>query len=252
MFGRQPKVKAYWWKEISNFGDALAPFLLARFSGLTRVEWNTISRASVASIGSILEHIPPMWDGYVLGSGKLFEDSRLHLHTNTAKILAIRGPLSARSVRGTFALGDPGILVDQLIDYHPNEKSWDLGIVPHWQDSELVEKFLKLIPSQYTCKVISSHDDPIRVLQQISACKRIVTSSMHGMIAADSFGIPRRVEICKAMERDGGLFKFHDYSESIHTPLEVGKMTTPSRFRIEDVQFSILDAYDELGKAIRK
>ena len=130
-------VKAYWWCEVPNFGDALAPLLLEHFADI-RVEWDTISHARVASIGSILEHIPPLWDGYVLGSGKLMEFSRLHLHTKTATILALRGPLSARGVPGNFALGDPGLLANELVG--PQEKLWDLGIVPHWQDDKLAER----------------------------------------------------------------------------------------------------------------
>jgi pyruvyltransferase len=241
------RVKAYWWCEVPNFGDALAPLLLEHFADI-EVEWGTISHSSVASIGSILEHIPPLWDGFVLGSGKLFEFSRLHLHTNTATILAIRGPLSARGVPGSFALGDPGILADELVG--PQEKLWDLGIVPHWQDDQLAPKFASLIPAPHTVKIISPSDDPLVVLRQIGACRRIVTSSLHGMIVADAFGIPRRVEICPAMARDGGDFKFRDYSASIQTPWEPGKMREASRFRVEDVKFAVYDAYRELGKVL--
>src|SRR5271166_6936186 len=111
-------VKAYWWVGVPNFGDALAPLLLKKFAGL-RVEWATISHSSVASIGSILEHIPPLWDGYIVGSGRLHENSRMNLVQMTsgvsAKILAVRGPLSARGIPGSFAIGDPGILADELV-----------------------------------------------------------------------------------------------------------------------------------------
>lgn len=243
-----PQVQAYWWRERPNFGDALAPLLLERFADL-QVAWNTISRASLASIGSILEHIPPLWDGYIVGSGKLMETSRLHLHTKTATILSLRGPLSAKGVPGSFALGDPGLLANELVG--PQEKIWDLGIVPHWQDNELAEKFSKLVPPPFSTKVINPGDDPLTVLRQIGACRRIVTSSLHGMIAADAFGgIPRRVEICVKTLRDGGDFKFRDYSAAIQTPFVTGKMIEPSRFRIEDVKFSIFDVYQALGKAL--
>ena len=243
-------MKAYWWKEVPNFGDALAPLLLKRFADIDDVEWGTICQAKVASIGSILEHIPPLWDGYVLGSGKLMEFSRLHLHTKTAKILAIRGPLSARGVPGNFALGDPGILADELVG--PQEKQWDLGIVPHWQDKELARRFSSAIKAPWTYKIINPADDPLEVLRQIGACRRIVTSSLHGMIAADAFGnIPRRVEICPAMLRDGGNFKFRDYSESIQTKFEEGVMIEPSRFRVEDVKFALYDCYQALGAELK-
>lgn len=245
---KSTSIKAYWWREVPNFGDALAPLLLERFTD-SRIEWDTISRSQVASVGSILEHIPPLWDGYILGSGKLFEFSRLHLHTKTAKILSIRGPLSARGIPGQFALGDPGILAAELVG--PQEKLFDLGILPHWQDKELVEKFKGLIPKQFTVLPISPAEHPLSVLRQIGSCRRLVTSSLHGMIAADSFGMPRRVEICSAMGRDGGDFKFRDYSASIQTPFETGKMIEASRFRIEDVQFAVYDAYEALKLGLK-
>ncbi len=241
-------VKAYWWKEIPNFGDRITPLLLEHFADL-KVEWDTVSHAQVVAVGSILEHIPPLWDGYVLGSGKLFEFSRLHLHTKTATILAIRGPLSARGIAGTYALGDPGILADELVGIQP--KQWDLGIIPHWQDKELAAKFQALIKAPNTTKVINPKDDPLTVLRQIGACRRVVTSSLHGMIVADAFGIPRRVEICPAMAKDGGDFKFRDYSASIQTPWEPGVMREASRFRVEDVKFAVYDAFRELGKALK-
>ena len=241
--------KAYWWREVPNFGDALAPLLLERFADIEDVQWDTISRASIASIGSILEHIPPLWDGYIIGSGKLFEYSRLHLHTKTAKILSLRGPLSARGVPGDYTFGDPGLLANELVG--PQEKKWDLGIVPHWQDNQLVPRFTRLIKLPHTYKVIDPSDDPLEVLRQIGSCRRIVTSSLHGMIVADSFGeIPRRVEICPAMLRDGGDFKFRDYSASIQTDFKEGIMIEPSRFRVDDVKFAIYDAYQELGRLL--
>jgi pyruvyltransferase len=244
-------VKAYWWREVPNFGDALAPLLLERFAGI-RVAWDTVSRSRVASIGSILEHIPPLWDGYILGSGMLLENSRLQIHQMksgvTAKILALRGPLTARCVPGNYALGDPGILADELVGLQ--EKQWDLGILPHFSDAELVPRFTALMPKGTVIKVIDPGGDPLNVLRQVGGCKRIVTSSLHGMIVSDAFGIPRRVEVAKTLAKDGGDFKFRDYSASIQTKWEPGKMSEASRFRVEDVKFAIYDAYRALGKEL--
>src|SRR5271170_3681750 len=209
-------VKAYWWNEVPNFGDRLAPLLLEHF-GDVKVEWGTISHSKIASIGSILEHIPPLWDGVILGSGRLHEGSRLHLQQLksgvTAKILAVRGPLTARGIPGNFAIGDPGILADELVGLQ--EKQWDLGILPHFSDKELVPRFKALMPSNATVREIDPQQEPLDVIRQIGACRRIVTSSLHGMILSDAFGIPRRVEVSKTLARDGGDFKFRDYSASI-------------------------------------
>jgi pyruvyltransferase len=240
-------IKAYWWRKIKNFGDGLAPFLLDHF-GDADLEWSPIADASIASIGSILEHIPPQWAGYVCGAGRLKENSPLNL--THATVLALRGPLSARGIKGNFALGDPGLLADELVG--PQEKQWDLGIVPHWKDDELVARFTKLIRPPSTIRVISPRYHPLTVVAEIGACKRIVTSSLHGMIAADAFGIPRRVEISSALlnATEGGDFKFRDYSASINTPFEPGRMTQPSRWAIEDAKYQIFDAYKVLEKEL--
>lgn len=244
-------VKAYWWNAVPNFGDAIAPLLLEHFLSehfKIKVEWDTISHSSIASIGSILEHIPPLWDGYILGSGKLKENTQLH-NMSKAKVLALRGPLSARAFKGSHALGDPGLLANELVG--PQEKKWDLGIVPHWKDKELADRFTSIIKPPHTVLVINPKDEPLSVLRAIGSCRRIVTSSLHGMIVSDAFGgIPRRVEMCAALDKEGGDFKFRDYSASIKTPFEVGKMMEPRRFLVDDAKFSIYGAYQELANAL--
>ena len=243
------KVKAYWWIEKLNFGDALAPLILERFANV-KVEWGAVSQASVVAIGSILEHIPPLWKGNILGAGKLIQDSRLHLSGCTTglspKIWAIRGPLSAKGIPGSYALGDPGLLADELVDNQP--KVWDLGIVPHWQDLNLALN--PVFYGKWSTKVIHANESPLEVVKQIGQCRKIVTSSLHGLIIADSWCIPRRLEVCKAMEKDGGLFKFKDYSESIQHTLEVGKVQEPLRFRVEDRQQELYEAYYAFGKSL--
>ncbi len=240
-------MKCYYWRGKPNFGDALAPYILKRFSGVT-ADWDTISRADVIVTGSILEHVPPLWHGTILGAGRLYEGGYLHLHTGTAKVRAIRGPLSAKAVPGDFALGDPGLLADELVYVHHRDTG--LGIVPHHAD-----KTLALNPAWYndkwTTTVINPRGNPLDVVRAIGRCKKIVTSSLHGMIVADAFGIPRRFEVNPhASSHEGGLFKFRDYSASIGMPFEPGKTTEASRFRVEDRKHELWDVFREFGKAV--
>jgi pyruvyltransferase len=242
--------KAYWWTRLSNFGDAIAPLLLARFADLTEVECSPIATADIVSVGSVIEHIPKGWGGYIVGSGLLRETSVLKFDPAGAKVLALRGPLTAKKFPGTFALGDPGVLASELFETQP--KRWDLGVVPHWQDVQLADRFANLIPGEFSFKIIDPGDEPLTVLKEIAACRRIVTSSLHGMIVADSMRIPRRVEVCEIMNQDGGLFKFLDYSASIHCGFEIGKMIEADPNRVDDLKFQIWDAYRELSRAYGK
>lgn len=243
--------KSYHWADVPNFGDRLAPLLLERFAGI-KAKWSPIGKAEIVTVGSVLEHIPPLWDGWILGSGKLYEDSRLHLHTNTATILALRGPLSAgQCPPGSYAIGDPGLLAPDLLDSREPEKFWDLGLVPHWSDDGLARDS-RFVNSGWNTRLITPSQDPMTVIREISQCHKIVTSSLHGMILADSFGIPRRFEPVKEWESSqGGMFKFQDYLKSIGAPLITGKLTSVSRLHVEDRKNELYDAYEELGRQVR-
>jgi Polysaccharide pyruvyl transferase len=251
-FAAKPLPKEYHWNEVPNFGDAMAPLLLKRFADLD-TERDTVSHARIVTIGSVLEHVPPEWDGIVLGSGKLLEGSQLGLHTKTATILALRGPLTARQCpAGNYAIGDPGLLVSELVPAQP--KLYDLGIVPHWSDTQLASRpeFSPGAGDKWTAKVISPRGDPVSVITEIARCHRVVTSSLHGAVTADAFGIPRRVEPAGVQWTKDKLFKWRDYSASISTAFEPGRMTEVRRLLVADRQYELFDAYLALGDMVRK
>jgi len=256
-FRRRRPVKAYWWRRVEDFGDMLAPLLLERFADIEHrhVEWAPVGEASVITIGSVLEHVPLGWRGYIAGAGLLRATSKLKFNpaAEGIKVLALRGPMTAKSflkLHRDIPLGDPGNLANELVG--PQPKLWDLGIVPHWQDPFLAAKFKVLVPKNYSIRVIDALAAPLTAVREIASCRRIVTSSLHGMIVADSCGLPRRFEICGPMGPDGSMFKFEDYSASIHMPLEIGKMQEASGNRVDDIKSAIWDAYRELGRAYGK
>jgi pyruvyltransferase len=148
-------------------------------------------------------------------------------------------------------LGDPGLLAADLIDDPEPEKIYDLGIVPHWSD-RILEQRPEFYSSKWDTKVILADRPAMEVITDISHCHKIVTSSLHGMILADSFGIPRRLELVPDWDpSQGGDFKFRDYGESVGAPLITGKVTTVSRLKIEDLKYGLYDAYQELGRLVR-
>jgi pyruvyltransferase len=241
-----PLVCAYWWREEANWGDELAPLLLKRFADVDSV-WRPPHDARVASVGSILEHIPPLWPGVILGSGQLYEGSHHNIHALAGKVLALRGPLTAQSVAGDYAIGDPGLLADELLDEVPC-RTHDLAVVPHWSDHRLV---LDPRYNDFDPLFIDAAEDPLSVIRRIGSCRKVVTSSLHGMIIADAFGIPRRFVWSPTMHREGD-FKFRDYSESVGTPFEPGKLVQASRWHVEDRKHQLFDAYRELGRMVRR
>jgi Polysaccharide pyruvyl transferase len=247
MFRNQSSiVKAYWWNGRPNFGDAMAPLLIERFTS-HRAQWERIGKSDVVSVGSVLEHLPPLYDGFILGSGRLYPDSVLRLYGGSQSVLALRGPLTAKAWPHDVALGDPGLLASELVG--PQSRDIDLGIVPHWSDSNLsIRK--TWYNSRWTTKVIRPEDDPLTVIKFIGRCKKIVASSLHGIIVADSFGIPRRFEYTPQFDREGGNFKIQDYSASIGAKLAIGETYSPNHRIVSDRKSEIWDAYRTLDALI--
>lgn len=237
-------MKIYYWKEKKNFGDLLSSLLIQKFCHLDS-EWSKPQDSDLVMVGSILEHLPSSYKGIVAGSGKLHDTNSMLL--SFANILAVRGPLTAKALRlkKDVVLGDPGLLADELVE--DKDKEFDLGIVAHWTDKTLEQNpiFKKFNP-----KIIRVDDDPLKVISEIGRCKKIVSSSLHGIILADAFGIPRRIEIPPRSlthpQQEGGLFKWKDYSASIEMKLEIGVTQLADRNIIMDKKNELYDVFQQI------
>lgn len=241
-------MKLYSWQVKKNFGDLLSSLLIEKFTHL-RWEHSKPDDADLVVVGSILEHLPEHWNGVIAGAGKLHEKSKLKFPH--AKILAVRGPLTAKDFKGkghhNIVLGDPGLLADELVPMQ--DKEYILGLIPHWSDTSLEHN---PIFTKYRPKIIRVDDDPIKVITEISKCQKIVSSSLHGIVLADAFGIPRRIEIAPRMlshpHQEGGIFKWQDYAASLDMKLEIGLTQEVDRNLIAEKQFELFDVFEEIKK----
>lgn len=237
-------MKTYYWNKHKNFGDELGGLLLKRFTRLDST-WSKPEESEIVIVGSILEHLTPKYNGIIAGCGKLHENTKLSFPN--ARIMALRGPLTARGIKGDYVLADPGLLADELIK--PQQKIYNLGIVPHWTDKILEHDSTF---KNFSPKIIRVSDDPLKVITEIAQCKKIVSSSLHGIILADALGIPRRIQIpprsISHPHQEGGLFKWKDYSESIGLKFEVGVTMEPNRHNITQKQHELFDLFEEIAR----
>ncbi len=210
-----------------NFGDAVNPYLIERLiGGSVRRGNRRFSR--VCCVGSILtKFVRP---GRCSPLAVLGHTCCPILHVWTSGFLqpapprchfwrrmqfhALRGRLSLQEVTrilGTepnIPLGDGGLLVNALLEASP-PKRYALGIIPHLIESH-EPVFADLARQVPRATLIDLSRDPLYVLDQIAACETILSSAMHGLIAADALGIPNRwVRVSEAVL--GGTFKFQDY-----------------------------------------
>jgi pyruvyltransferase len=230
---REQQVIAFWWTGMdNNWGDALNPILIQNMTGkkpILSTEVFNVKKNNVYSvIGSVLE-VPSKKDLVVWGSG--FMSSESQFKVKPKKIHAVRGPKTRELIlkNGIYCpevYGDPAILYPYF--YRPTiQKKYKLGIIPHYvdQDSQLLDVF-KNDSSVLIIDILSGVKE---VVDKICSCEKIASSSLHGIIAADSYGIPAIwIEFSKKVNGDG--FKFYDYFESVgrknEVPLTLTQNTT--------------------------
>jgi pyruvyltransferase len=208
-FIRQNKVVAF-WSSFPNFGDQITPVLLRHY-GFTPDRATSAGDAQLVSTGSLLQWIPEDFDGLIVGTGLIQDEPRRFPH---ARILAVRGQLTAERIGappGTV-LGDPGILASTLVKRPRTSQT--VGLIPHYVDQEhpAVAQLLRNYPKEI--RVIDVRRPPVVVFRDIASCEHILSSSLHGLITADSFGIRSRwLHFSDNVIGQG--FKFHDYFSSI-------------------------------------
>ncbi len=203
------KIIYSYFARINNFGD-LFNYDLINYFGYKLIYKNSVDKSKVALLGSILQMYSREYNGYVLGSG--FIDERFSRSGNKWRIRLIRGPLSLAqcSTLGSnnVVFGDPGILASLMYKLECKKK-YKLGIIPHVSDYDAVKhNFGDKI------KVIRAKDHPRKVARDIQECDFIASSSLHGLIFADSFRIPN-VHLKFGDKLLGGHHKFRDYYQGM-------------------------------------
>lgn len=249
--------KVFWCTAPVNFGDMLVPWILVR-NGIAPV-YSSAEHSELAAIGSILTFLPPDYQGTILGSGMIAEQP---WSLPNATILGVRGYLTAglASMDKPAVLGDPGLLVSL---HCPRPRpSCELGVIPHYIHKNHA-KIAQLAARHSNVKVIDVQQSPDRVIRDIAACSAIITSSLHGLVVADSLGIPAAWMVLEPAVT-GGDFKFLDHESVVsptasrrydlrgdETPAElIAQTSLANPKRVALAQAKLLGALDSLKSAL--
>lgn len=207
---------------IRNFGDELSP-LFVEMASNRQVAYSKVSDCDLISLGSIFEGaIRRRYQRklqlnfrsiHVWGTGLIgVKDINKKIIVNNFNIHAIRGIKTQEKIgTRTTVFGDPGLLAKHLIP--TQRKKIKILIMPHISHRNLVE--ITELHNKIKGSVIADlSQDPIDILKLISSADLVLSSSLHGLICADSFGVPNiRLDVGPALK--GGDFKFDDYYSSI-------------------------------------
>ncbi|MDB5175446.1 MAG: hypothetical protein JWM81_304 [Candidatus Saccharibacteria bacterium] len=230
-------IPTYWWRydypRKLNFGDELTPIIMERLFGRKAV-WADPSQCELASTGSILELLGELSVGNTInvwGSGFIRQGP-----SNQAQnyvFHAVRGKRSRERLQNNqVAVGDPALLLPLIFD-PPAKPRYELGIVPHYVD-QADERLWDFAAANPSTKMIDVLDSPEVVVGNIRSCKRIMSSSLHGLIVADAFGIPSR-QLTSINGLVGGNYKFGDHYSVFDSYAPAAPLS------IDDITQAVLD-----------
>lgn len=231
------------WHGEDNVGDLLSLIIVdlvrEKFS-LHDIKKDKTIR--LFAIGSVIH--AAMSDMVVWGSGiRNFKANPPHFNFD---IRAVRGPMTKKKMRDAGyecpeVYGDPALLLPLF--YNPViAKKYDYIIIPHYYKEDDV-------PVQYLDKVVSTFTSDWKAfIDTIIASEYVISSSLHGLILAEAYGIPA---ILYDVESD--KFKYEDYYQGtgrtdipIADSLEFAikhRLTTTPIPNLGKIQKDLLDSF---------
>ncbi|MFM8735211.1 MAG: polysaccharide pyruvyl transferase family protein [Pirellulales bacterium] len=204
---------------IPNVGDLVTPSIV---SGVCRRDTVWVANGDAPHLlatGSILSWATPR--SLVWGTGVIHPDMGIgaprkeHIH-------ALRGRLSievvSRELGGLpdLPLGDPAWLAAGLLGIgRATSPSFRLGVVAHYVDRQhpAIQNLLR----QDGVVDLDVHRSPASFLRTMACCEAVASTSLHGLIFAESLGIPN-VWVNVSGEIIGGTFKFDDWFSMCGSP----------------------------------
>lgn len=151
---------------------------------------------------------------YVWGAGFWKPDNPNKLYRKNLIVRALRGEKTREKLSGLTGLryedavlADGGLLIDLFLP-RKVEKKYKIGVVPHFLQKR--ENLFLQAESDPDYHFIEIQNTPERVAEEIASCEAIVSSSLHGLVFADSMHIPSMRLTGESTLRDGN-FKFEDY-----------------------------------------
>lgn len=214
----------FYWNEkwqgrtFVNFGDYISLKLVERIvgrpvrayvKGQKNIEKKLLATGSILSFA--LDH-DIVWGSGI--NGKLLKPKDYKF--KTLDVRSVRGPLTRDFLMQHFQIdcpeiyGDPALLVPWFFpEFTRKEKpSCDYIIIPHYSEEHL-------FPKDEWDNVVYSTDPWDEVIEKIVDSRFVISSSLHGVIIAEAYGIPARL---LRTTNNEPIFKYQDYYSGTGRP----------------------------------
>lgn len=213
-------IPLYYWqqKEFVNFGDYISLMLVERIVDAPVEVFkrypNNI-RKKILAIGSILSFAV---DGDVLwGTG--LNGKFLGLQNYPFKRLdvrSVRGPITRQFLIDNFGIdcpeiyGDPALLFPYFFpEFQKSENpTYKYIVIPHYSEQ-------KMFPKDKFDNIVYPTEPWEEVIQKITESEFVISSSLHGIVIAEAYGIPARM---LRVTNNEHMLKYQDYYMGTNRP----------------------------------
>ncbi len=207
-----------YWDFVPNWGDTVNPYLVHKITGRKIVSSNKVfnyqHKPELLGIGSIISG--DLSNFVIWGSGVLSAETTIY--NKPKKVLALRGYNSLKKIKEVGGdcnvFGDPVLLFPGIFPDTHIEKTHRYGIVPHYSDKTKPGVLQLAALKDASVKIIDIQTDTESFVKEVLSCENIISSSLHGLILAEAYGIPTcRIMLSENLKR--GDFKFYDYYSGV-------------------------------------
>lgn len=227
---KKAPIKLWWWRYDGidggkeNFGDAITGDIIKSIYGRNYI-WSPLNQCDMVGVGSIIDAVNEGSDTNLINAwGSGFIRQGKHGANHNIHPWSVRGPLTSKRMEcNELVMGDPGILAS-LVYERSRHKNNKVGVVLHYADAN--DDLVKKLKGDNRFILINPLNNPQEVAYQITSCKLILSSSLHGLIFADSWKIPN-YHIKLSDKVNGGEYKFRDYCGGVgkkYEPADVKKI----------------------------
>jgi len=230
----------YYWKLQEeglggNFGDEANKDILTWITGAqseadVKFVNDPLPRAggNLFAVGSNMNKLTSRSD-IVWGTGALgLKDFRKE--KAPSKVVGVRGPLTAsamhqespESYASVPVLGDPALLLPLVWSHLHRAEAPKHAVcaVFHWTD--LKSDVARAAAPGFIVETCVVGQRPHEVMEQLLDCELVVSTSLHGIIFSEAFGIPARWVRDKSLpSAHNDVFKFNDYLLATGRPADL-------------------------------